>query len=219
MELKLKALSHSKLRLSLQLPDHLARGVGAASGEAKEILTAALHASRTSLSTVGAWLAARPEVHFIAVSSLRKKANNGAVKQIIQTQGALFNYADSMGSQQDFQALPTSPITVGTASTPVIDEDVDGDGNFRNDGIPGLEFVGLMGSGEIVSVGDTGLDYTTCFFNDADGNTVRAFEDPNEVGIVVGDVDASSAVDPYDAFSAQAHRKVLGYWTLMDQSD
>eukprot|EP00743_Colponemidia_sp_Colp-15_P004587 GILK01004944.1.p1 GENE.GILK01004944.1~~GILK01004944.1.p1 ORF type:complete len:988 (-),score=205.68 GILK01004944.1:247-3210(-) len=59
--------------------------------------------------------------------------------------------------------------------------------------------VGLDGRGEIIGVGDTGLDYTHCFFHDKNAHVAIADSDlkvPNS-----------------------AHRKIAGYWRFIDDTD
>jgi hypothetical protein len=69
-------------------------------------------------------------------------------------------------------------------------------------GVPGLSGVGLDGTGEIVSVGDTGLDFTSCFFFDKAHNV-------------------SAVANPFVNLSPahSHHRKLAGYWSLMDSQD
>jgi hypothetical protein len=76
---------------------------------------------------------------------------------------------------------------------------------YFGSGQPGLSQFGLDGSGEILSVGDTGLDYTGCFFYDPHAE-VAVFDDIFNV---------SSLTDDDQAL----HRKVAGYWSLMDGID
>lgn len=65
-------------------------------------------------------------------------------------------------------------------------------------GLPDVQFLwskGLDGEGEVIGVGDTGIDYNHC-----------AFHDPN--GTV-----------PFNKVDMNAHRKIVSYWTHADNKD
>lgn len=128
---------------------------------------------RLSLMDAGAvirWLANRDEVHWISPAALTASPLNNGAREITQTGGALF------GSEAQTTAEACSQVFIG------------------------LQSLGLDGQGEIVSVGDTGLDTDSCFFFDEFTN-ISFFRDAR------------------NATLSNAHRKVAGYWALVDGLD
>ena len=147
------------------------------------------------------WLATQEHVHFLEPALIRGRlARNGAARQTTQGEGALFRFEAGIGTDRDWRRDGSIP-----SRDPGTDMNIDSSykplpGVSR----PGLSQFGLNGNGEIISIGDTGLDFEAPFFKDAD-ERVEPFRNPFDT--------------TQQNYLNEHHRKVLGYWSLMDDRD
>eukprot|EP00286_Rhodomonas_abbreviata_P000935 CAMPEP_0181288558 /NCGR_PEP_ID=MMETSP1101-20121128/398_1 /TAXON_ID=46948 /ORGANISM="Rhodomonas abbreviata, Strain Caron Lab Isolate" /LENGTH=1599 /DNA_ID=CAMNT_0023392691 /DNA_START=371 /DNA_END=5171 /DNA_ORIENTATION=- len=97
----------------------------------------------------------------------------------------------------------TSNETSNTSNTTASTDDSSTDGPVLTRQMPGLWKRGLRGQGEIVGVGDTGLDMENCFFHDPDVEAPLCKQNLEEGGVCVPA--QGRAGENYK------HRKVVGY--------
>lgn len=69
-----------------------------------------------------------------------------------------------------------------------------------------LQNFGLTGANQVVAIADSGLDHKSCFFADSDPANANFF--------VRTDI---SAAETYIALEKNKHRKIKGYWGLIDE--
>ena len=146
------------------------------------------------------FLARQPSVHWLEPAAAPAVVLNGAAKQTTQGEGALFRFSPGRDTPRDWRRAPGE---AQPASNPSQYEPLPGASD------PGLSSFGLNGNGEVVSVGDTGLDHTVAFFQDVSGENVTMLKDP----FFFNETNETSAV------LNKSHRKIIGYWPLMDARD
>lgn len=120
----------------------------------------------------------------------------------IQRREEFFLLEDEMSSDDPMVFADVDPLsdeykTLVLSTASVLQKDGEREW-IGQPGLPDVQFLwskGLDGDGEVIGVGDTGIDYNHCAFYDANGTV------------------------PFNKVDMKSHRKIASYWTHADNKD